>query len=346
MTTNDLRTAALTSTADDFLHAASAYWHPVARVADLEAGDVVPVTLLGRGLVLWRDHRGAFGLVDDLCSHRGTRLSLGTVVDACVRCPYHGWSFDADGRCREIPQLPHDHVPPRADIPGHRTAESDGLVWACLVDAAHEARGIPSLIPGDMGSVYAGEPMEWRCQATRQIENFADLAHFSVLHVDAFGNPDEMEIAPYDVRRSTDGSALTFEFEYPALNPFDAPGPDGRRPVHPTPFDYRIELPFASTLVSAMNGLRYVLAVASRPVTASETVVYWLFTADPTLGLDDGLIEAMERAVFDADRRIVETQRPDALPLDLTTELHLPFDRLAVAYRRALVELGFPARTA
>ncbi len=53
--------------------------------------------------------------------------------------------------------------------------------------------------------------------------------------------------------------------------------------------------------------------------------------------------EAVEDAVFAPDQRIVEGQRPERLPLDLTEELHLPFDRFAVAYRRALVELGFPA---
>jgi vanillate O-demethylase monooxygenase subunit len=332
---------------DEFLLAALRFWHPVARSRDLDGGSVVPVVLLGRRLALWRAHDGSLGLVDDLCAHRGTRLSKGIVADGCIQCPYHAWRFDLSGRCQLIPQLPHDRIPTRADVNAHRTLERDGLVWACLVDAAHEARGVPRLVPeAENQHTYAGEPMEWRCQATRQIENFVDLAHFSVLHVDAFGNPDELGVEPYEVRRSSDGAALTFYTEYPALNPLEAPGPDGRRPVHPTPFDYRVELPFASTLVSAIDGHPYVLAVAARPVSATETVVYWVFSIDAALGLDDGIIEAMERAVFEVDRGVVETQRPEALPLDLTAELHLPFDRFAVAYRRALAGLGFPLSSA
>jgi hypothetical protein len=58
--------------------------------------------------------------------------------------------------------------------------------------------------------------------------------------------------------------------------------------------------------------------------------------------IPDEMLETMEQAVFHADRGVVETQRPEQLPIDIGAELHLPFDRMAVAYRRALRDLGFP----
>ena len=78
-----------------FLHAARSFWHPIARTVDVLAGQVVPVTLLGEDLVLWRAPEGTLSLLDDLCAHRGVRLSLGAVTETgCVRCPYHSWEYD------------------------------------------------------------------------------------------------------------------------------------------------------------------------------------------------------------------------------------------------------------
>ena len=71
-----------------FLAAARRFWHPIGRSLDVDPGSVVPVTLLGEQLALWRAPDGELGLVDDCCVHRGTRLSLGHVgVQGCVACP-------------------------------------------------------------------------------------------------------------------------------------------------------------------------------------------------------------------------------------------------------------------
>ncbi len=67
---------------------------------------------------------------------------------------------------------------------------------------------------------------------------------------------------------------------------------------------------------------------------------------DAGVEVPDDALEAYQEAVMGADRPVVESQRPTRLPLDPASELHLPFDRLAVAYRRCLVELGFPSSDA
>jgi hypothetical protein len=80
---------------------------------------------------------------------------------------------------------------------------------------------------------------------------FCDIGHFSILHTDTFGNGDVLAIDPYTVRR-TDWS-VEADYRYPSVNPVAEPGPDGRRPVGETFFQYRIELPFAVWLGGA-NG--------------------------------------------------------------------------------------------
>jgi len=333
-----------TTHADDaFLDAARPFWHPIARAGDIGAGDVVGVTLLGEDLVLFRDANGMLGLLDDRCSHRGTRLSLGAVDGPCLRCPYHGWAFAPDGSCVAIPQLPGKPIPERVAVTAARAREAHGLVWACLAPPGDEAREIPEFLEADDPQLrtYVGQPIDWACQSTRQVENFCDIAHFSWVHRDLFGNPDELTVDAHTVTRSADGWQLRTEVVYPAM--YHQMATDGEpAPVVPTPFSYRLDLPFTVHLTSTSLGSPYVLLSANQPVDASRCRLFWVIAVPNEPTIPDELIEAMEQQVFLADRTVIETQRPRAVPLDPSEELQMPFDRMAVAYRRALAELGFP----
>jgi phenylpropionate dioxygenase-like ring-hydroxylating dioxygenase large terminal subunit len=341
-----MTTATITDGDAQFLRAARPYWHPVARSKDLDPGQVLPATLLGEELVLWRGPDGRIGLADDLCVHRGTRLSKGGVTDdGCVRCPYHGWEYDGTGACTRIPQLPSGPIPAKARVPAHQVDEHAGLVWGCLVGPGAEARPRPVFESTEQSGVhtYVGEVMDWACQSGRQIENFLDIAHFSVLHVDVFGNPDVMEVDNYEVTRSDDGWQLTTHYDYPGIDPTGMMS-DGRPGQTMIGFDYRVELPFAVVLGSQLMDLPYVLSIANQPVTASTCKLYWVIALPEDMAMPDEVAEMSEQMVFHPDRAVVETQRPERLPIDLQAELHLPFDRMAVAYRRALAELGFPEK--
>ena len=70
-----------------------------------EKGQLCAVRLLGEDLVLWRAGGQAVAW-QDLCVHRGTRLSLGKVEDGLLVCPYHGWRYDGNGRCVADPRAP------------------------------------------------------------------------------------------------------------------------------------------------------------------------------------------------------------------------------------------------
>jgi phenylpropionate dioxygenase-like ring-hydroxylating dioxygenase large terminal subunit len=328
---------------DPFLVAARPYWHPVARSADIGPGAVVLVTLLGEELVLWRAENGTLSLLDDLCAHRGVRLSQGDVTAAgCLRCPYHGWEYDAAGACVRIPQLASDHIPATARVGGYRTAEHAGLVWACLVPEGEERRPAPRFPEVDDDGthwLHVGEPLDWACQVPRQIENFCDVAHFSVLHTDTFGNPGEVVCRPYEVERSPDGWRLSFD--YPYVSAYSEGTAEGGE-VFPMTFEYRLELPFSVKLGNAA-GPGSVMFIATAPTTATTCRLFWCTGFPLATEVDIPSFEAIEDAVWAPDRRVVEGQRPERLPVDLTEELHLPFDKLAVAYRRALVDLGFPS---
>ena len=84
------------------------YWQPAALVDELAGANrpVKPVRLLGESLVLFRDDKGRYGLIERACPHRGTDLAYGRLENGGLRCAFHGWLFDIDGKCLETPAEP------------------------------------------------------------------------------------------------------------------------------------------------------------------------------------------------------------------------------------------------
>src|SRR3954452_19945868 len=75
------------------------YWHPVAAASELTAERPLKrIKILGEELVLYRSEAGGYGLLGEHCSHRGTSLAYGFVEGENLRCPYHGWLYNAGGR--------------------------------------------------------------------------------------------------------------------------------------------------------------------------------------------------------------------------------------------------------
>src|SRR5512135_1854192 len=111
------------------------YWVPALLSEEIPTPDCPParVKLLGEELVAFRDSEGRIGLIGEHCAHRGTSLFYGRNEECGLRCVYHGWKFDVDGACVDLPSEPADS-PLKADagIKSYPTVERGGVVWAYL----------------------------------------------------------------------------------------------------------------------------------------------------------------------------------------------------------------------
>lgn len=108
------------------------YWQPV--VLSEELTDLPKsIRILGEDLVAFRDGNGRTGLVDRHCAHRGTSLEYGKIENDGIRCCFHGWLFDTEGRCLEQPaEPPKSTSKDRVRQPWYPTHEFGGLVFAYM----------------------------------------------------------------------------------------------------------------------------------------------------------------------------------------------------------------------
>lgn len=108
------------------------YWQPVGLSGELKSGGKPKqVKVMGEDLVLFRDNRSRTGLLGLHCSHRLTSLAYGRVEDGGIRCPFHGWLYDVEGRCLEQPAEPEPFTD-RVRHPSYPCEELGGLIFAYM----------------------------------------------------------------------------------------------------------------------------------------------------------------------------------------------------------------------
>src|SRR5438309_1535276 len=123
------------------------YWIPALLSSELPEPDCAPVrvTLLGEELVAFRDSDGRIGLLDRHCSHRGASLFFGRNGECGLRCVYHGWKYDVDGRCVDMPNEPAEsNFRDKIRITAYPCVERGGVVWTYMGPAELKP-GLPEL---------------------------------------------------------------------------------------------------------------------------------------------------------------------------------------------------------
>jgi phenylpropionate dioxygenase-like ring-hydroxylating dioxygenase large terminal subunit len=174
-------------------------WFQVAYPEDLQPGEVTALTYWARELVLWRDHDGAFHLQDAYCPHLGAHLGVGGKVEgATLECPFHGWKFDGQGTCTNIPYSQRTNK--RARVRTYPTIERNGFVLSWYhPDEAPPQWEIPIIDEiGDPGwSDFYKSTYIIRTIPQEMSENGVDPAHFRYVH----GTDEVAEMESYE----TDG---------------------------------------------------------------------------------------------------------------------------------------------
>lgn len=159
-------------------------WYFVCWSDELPRGSARAVSVAGAHVALFRGTSGAVGALHAFCPHMGANLAVGGVVGAdALTCPFHGWSFDATGRCVDVRSAPSGAPPPRGcDTTAHEVRERNRqvYVWADA-EGRPPSYELPEVVRA--GAVCHGRATHTVAAHIAEMpENGADIAHLGALH--------------------------------------------------------------------------------------------------------------------------------------------------------------------
>jgi len=306
-------------------------WHAVARSQDLREGRVMRARVLEEDIVLWRVN-GRVVAWQDLCLHRGARLSLGWVRGERLVCQYHGWEYDENGVCVRIPAHPNQKPPLRAKVKTYKAKERYGLIWVTLGNPERDVPPFPEWDDSSYRKIFCG-PYTYNASGPRAVENFLDVAHFPYVHAGILGDERYPEIQDYEVERDPEGIVARRVRVW-------QPNPDGSGVGSEVEYTYRVFRPLTAYFVKEKDNKRFSIFMTVTPVEKVRSIAWMWIAMNYDYDVPEEHIRTFQDKIVSQDVPIVESQRPELLPLDLQAELHLKSDRTAIAYRKWLKELG------
>lgn len=306
-------------------------WLPISSVRALESQNPIAVRLLGEDLVVWKS--GDEVLVwQDLCVHRGTRLSLGRVRANTLQCPYHGWTYNVSGKCIHMPAHPEQTPPEKAQVRTFQSRIAYDVVWVTLGEPASDVPAFPEWHDPTYRKVFCG-PYPVQASAPRIVENFLDVAHFPFVHEGILGDAAHPEIDDYEAEITAQGVVARNVRIY-------QPDPYGTGKGDTVTYTYRSTRPLSAYFVKESGNLGFSILLFITPHDKTESTAYMWMAMNYGFEIPEPELVAYQNKIFSQDAPILRSQRPELLPLDLQAELHLKSDRTAIAYRKWLQVMG------
>jgi phenylpropionate dioxygenase-like ring-hydroxylating dioxygenase large terminal subunit len=271
------------------------YWQPACLSTELPEKDGPPVRvrLLAEDLVAFRDSNGRVGLVQAYCPHRRAPLFFGRNEECGLRCVYHGWKFDVDGNCVDVPSEPASSpMKHSVHIKSYPTVEKAGIVWAYLgpketMPAAPDYEWMrASSTHGYVSKTYEA------CNYLQALEGGLDTAHSSYLHNMKLG--DTQQLRQRDRAPKLEVERTDYGYYYVSTRNAGADGTYVRL--------YHYVMPFQQ-MRGGVNGIGRGNDVPKLdghlwvPIDDEQTNVYnWGYSADPAVPISEEMAEAFEHS--------------------------------------------------
>jgi phenylpropionate dioxygenase-like ring-hydroxylating dioxygenase large terminal subunit len=335
------------------------FWYPIVRSEDLGYEQPEKVMVLGCNFVAFRDREGVPHVLSDTCTHRGASLggawSSGQsprIVNGCIVCPYHGWEFNGDGECENIPSIGYGEKPPaRAKVDSYPVQEKYGIIFAFLGDEPEESR--PPLLDVeeyDQEGWIANEVLvlEVPYYYERSIENGLDPAHNEFVHPThghSAINRDTYKVREYDTEDHQQGWGFWFmhKFDSPPLpQKGSATSPESETPWGDTKTE-RSDVyagggtygpNMMPTYINVTEDKMFRQYFFEQPVDAHNTKIFFLNMRNFLLdSKHNGPIHARNKVIAAQDIQILVDVNPTRTPLSTTKEVLTPSDKAISAYR-------------
>ncbi|MEC4803173.1 MAG: aromatic ring-hydroxylating dioxygenase subunit alpha [Jaaginema sp. PMC 1079.18] len=315
------------------------FWYPVVPLELLKNEQPYSFTLLGEAIVVWLDKEGKPAASRDRCCHRSAKLSLGTVEDGCIVCPYHGWQFDETGECQKVPQLSDaTKIPKTYKIQAYLCTERYGYVWVCLGEPLQPIPEIPEASQEDY-RIIPEFYEAWNCAGLRVMENEMDLAHPTFVHTTTFGSEEHPVPDVLDVKETDYGLKViaTLGVVNPELQQKNLKMADNQTT---RTLDIDWFMPFTCCLrINYPNGLTHMVVNTMTPIEDGRSqMVQFCIRNDTETETKASDAIAFDRQVTLEDKIILESTDFD-VPLEIKAEQHMMTDKPGIIIRHRIAAL-------
>jgi phthalate 4,5-dioxygenase len=286
------------------------YWIPALLTWELPEPDGPPVRvkLLGEDLVAFRDTRGHIGLLDEFCPHRRASMFFGRNEECGLRCVYHGWKFDTEGRCVDMMNEPDElQFKHKVRITSYPTTELGGVVWAYM--------GPPDLQPPLPRFAWAEAPATHRHVSKviqesnwlQGLEGGIDTSHAPILHRAISNTTSRHGFKPTHPFVNSKASRIVVDltdygYHYAGIRPYEGTDVYVRT--------YHFIMPFHQIRPSrTASGAPSVAGHIWVPMDDETTMVYnWEFSDQP-LTDEDRLERRLGNGPLDVDQTTFRSRR-------------------------------------
>ena len=254
------------------------YWYAAATSGEVNGIKPTKRIIFNIPIVLWRTKNATLTALLDRCAHRNAPLSQGRIKDCKIVCPYHGWVFQENGQCSNIPsEGPHKERIPKHKVEKFPTLEQNGLIWVWMGrDILPEKQ--PFSMPFKKGKGWRNYYMTTRFSnnVTNLVENFMDVPHTIYVHKGWFRDRKQMRV-PMTVERTQDSVLVSYQQNNDSIGAFDwMINPKGLPMQHTDKFYMpnitRVDYTFGE------EEKAFIITSTCTPISPYESVVYTLIS--------------------------------------------------------------------
>lgn len=198
------------------------YWYAAAQSKQIQKNKPYRCSIFDLPIVIWRTSQGLTALLDR-CAHRNAPLSYGKVIKENIICPYHGWTFNANGECVNIPSEGESKAATISNksIETFPVKEQDDLIWVWM-GREQEVDKEPFQMPivKRKGWHYYYMETMFDNNVTDLVENFMDVPHTVFVHKGWFRDKKQIKV-PMLVERTEDSVLVTYQQENDSIGAFN-----------------------------------------------------------------------------------------------------------------------------
>lgn len=286
------------------------FWYIACESSNLNRIKPVAARLFEEWIVLYRDESGRPIALQDRCIHRSSQLSRGTVKNGCLKCPYHGWTYNGQGDVVDIPAESSEHFLKKKQGLRYATFEQDGYVYVNL-NPKENAPTKPFDIPFLNHKGYAHIRLKnfFKNNVTNCVENFIDVPHTIFVHPTIFRKEkNQKQRLKADVKRHNGSVIVNYQLETDNFGVFSwFLNPKGEEIIHRDSF----HMPNI-THVEYIFGTKKHFNITSQsiPLGPAETLVYTDLTFNYGIWnwLSKPLIRWQAQKIIDQDVSVLNNQ--------------------------------------